>query len=320
MFLESWNFWKSDSSEQHSTAFPFKPALRGVDGGNTDPPPAPLPTMFTQSEQYATKMKRLTSILNEVTDMAFGLPPGTLDGTHGPDSKDSDMVMLKLSHYFRLSPCSPEASTAEGISTKADGRGSCSSGDSDSGDSGGVLGGGAMRYGEHSDVTSFTILRTDGVPGLEVFVASPHPQSSGSKSSGRAANTSINTSTSTVTVTDAGDTHREDDGQHTAEGTWCPLCPDPSLDMLIVNIGDFMMRATNGYWRSAYHRVAPVTAESRLSIIWFYSPPSSYVVQSLVAVVKYGESKFAPLTAGEYLNMQLARASQGSVEKVTDII
>ena len=79
------------------------------------------------------------------------------------------------------------------------------------------------------------------------------------------------------------------------------------------------MRATNGYWRSAYHRVAPVTAESRLSIIWFYSPPSSYVVQSLVAVVKYGESKFAPLTAGEYLNMQLARASQGSVEKVTDI-
>jgi isopenicillin N synthase-like dioxygenase len=73
-------------------------------------------------------------------------------------------------------------------------------------------------------------------------------------------------------------------------------------DTLIVNIADFMMRWTNGLYKSTIHRVVNRSTEARYSVPFFFSVNYDTVVETLPTCLKEGEvSKWKPIRAGEYI-------------------
>lgn len=70
----------------------------------------------------------------------------------------------------------------------------------------------------------------------------------------------------------------------------------------IVNVADFLMRWTNGVYKSTIHRVVNRTVEERYSIPFFFSVNYESVVETLpTCVSKDNPSKYPPIRAGQYI-------------------
>lgn len=70
----------------------------------------------------------------------------------------------------------------------------------------------------------------------------------------------------------------------------------------IVNVADFLMRWTNGVYKSTVHRVVNKTSEARYSVPFFFSVNYDAVVETLPTCLADGEkSRYPPIRAGEYI-------------------
>lgn len=73
-------------------------------------------------------------------------------------------------------------------------------------------------------------------------------------------------------------------------------------EAFIVNVADFLMRWTNGVYKSTIHRVVNRSNEVRYSVPFFFSINYEEVVETLPTCLKEGEEpKYRPIGAGEYI-------------------
>ncbi|KAJ4293590.1 hypothetical protein N0V90_008873 [Kalmusia sp. IMI 367209] len=73
-------------------------------------------------------------------------------------------------------------------------------------------------------------------------------------------------------------------------------------DAFIVNVADFLMRWTNGVYKSTIHRVVNRSRDVRYSVPFFFSINYEEVVETLPTCLKEGERpKYRPIGAGEYI-------------------
>lgn len=73
-------------------------------------------------------------------------------------------------------------------------------------------------------------------------------------------------------------------------------------DAFIVNVADFLMRWTNGVYKSTIHRVVNRTNEVRYSVPFFFSINYEEVVETLPTCLKGDEKpQYPPIGAGEYI-------------------
>ncbi|EMD92460.1 hypothetical protein COCHEDRAFT_1174457 [Bipolaris maydis C5] len=72
---------------------------------------------------------------------------------------------------------------------------------------------------------------------------------------------------------------------------------------LIVNVADFLMRWTNGLYKSTVHRVVNRSREERYSVPFFFSVNYDAVVETLPGCLDEaeGEARWRPVRAGEYI-------------------
>lgn len=88
-------------------------------------------------------------------------------------------------------------------------------------------------------------------------------------------------------------------------GKW--IQAKPVQDGIVVNIADFLMRWSNGRYKSTVHRVVNRTDQERYSIPLFFSINYDETVTTLPSCLKEGEEeKFKPITAGKYVLDRLA--------------
>ena len=84
------------------------------------------------------------------------------------------------------------------------------------------------------------------------------------------------------------------------DGTWRD-CTVPA-GLVLVNLGDLAAIWTNDRWVSNPHRVVPATAEERVSIPLFVTPPFFANVECLPSCLGDGETpRYEPRLAGPYL-------------------
>ncbi|TKA69215.1 hypothetical protein B0A55_07730 [Friedmanniomyces simplex] len=79
--------------------------------------------------------------------------------------------------------------------------------------------------------------------------------------------------------------------------------PAPAVEgSFIINVADFLMRWTNGVYKSTVHRVVNRTREERYSVPFFFSINYDQVVETLPSCVSLeNPSKYPPIKAGEYV-------------------
>ena len=83
-------------------------------------------------------------------------------------------------------------------------------------------------------------------------------------------------------------------------GHWHIASPPP--DSFIVNVADFLMRWTNGLYKSTVHRVVNRGTQARYSVPFFFSVNYDTLVETLPTCLAEGaESKWKPIRAGEYI-------------------
>lgn len=76
----------------------------------------------------------------------------------------------------------------------------------------------------------------------------------------------------------------------------------PPADSFIVNVADFLMRWTNGLYKSTVHRVVNRSTEARYSVPFFFSVNYDTLVETLPTCLAEGEkSQWKPIRAGEYI-------------------
>ncbi len=137
---------------------------------------------------------------------------------------------------------------------------------------------GKLGLGAHTDYECFTLLLADANPGLEILFP-PSP------------------------LTENKPLWRP-----------CPVRPDT----ITINVGDFLMRWTNGLYKSTVHRVmSKKGTPARYSVPLFFSINYDAEVESLPEK-SVGRSKFKPLKAGEYV-LERLRATKSLGEGVDDI-
>lgn len=84
------------------------------------------------------------------------------------------------------------------------------------------------------------------------------------------------------------------------DGHW--ISAEPVDGGIVVNVADFLMRWTNGVYKSTVHRVVNRTAKERYSIPLFFSINYDEMVETLPSCVgEDNPSKFPPITAGRYV-------------------
>jgi len=130
----------------------------------------------------------------------------------------------------------------------------------------------AVRYGEHTDYTGFTILHQDE---------------------------------SDVGALDAGGLQ-----VRLQNGEWYAVPPQPGA--FVVNIGDLYEVWTNGRWRSTVHRVmkpptgSNAAASSRLSIPFFTGPHNDAIIEAMPTCVDAEHpAKYEPVRALDHLLRKL---------------
>ncbi len=86
----------------------------------------------------------------------------------------------------------------------------------------------------------------------------------------------------------------------TASGEWVRVDPIPGT--FVVNLGDIMLRWSNGQYHSSLHRVMNNhSGENRHSIVLFFNHAHDTPVECLPTCLDEGETpKFPPCTAGEH--------------------
>lgn len=80
----------------------------------------------------------------------------------------------------------------------------------------------------------------------------------------------------------------------------------PVADSFIVNLADLMARWTNDRYVSTPHQVVNRARRDRYSIGYFYNPDSSVVVDPKELGVSAAESRYPPITSGEYVRARWA--------------
>lgn len=153
----------------------------------------------------------------------------------------------------------------------------------------------ALRYGAHTDYQGFTILRPDKRDWHTVTA------------SYRGADATCNCGGLEVYL-------------RTLE-MWKSVKVDPSLNVLVVNVGDLMQRWTNDRWHSPLHRVVSPANQSNMPVprqaIVFFSGPLSDVEVSPLAVsqtaliptVDAEAPRYPPIRSGEHLLLKIARSN-----------
>ncbi|KAF1998156.1 Clavaminate synthase-like protein [Amniculicola lignicola CBS 123094] len=96
----------------------------------------------------------------------------------------------------------------------------------------------------------------------------------------------------------------------TPSNTWHRVAPTPNS--FIVNVADFLMRWTNGLYKSTIHRVVNRSAEERYSVPFFFSVNYDEVVDTLeTCVSKERPKRYGPIRAGEYILERLNTTTKG---------
>ncbi|KAJ8904179.1 hypothetical protein NDN08_000706 [Rhodosorus marinus] len=113
----------------------------------------------------------------------------------------------------------------------------------------------------HTDAGFFTLLATNGVPGLQVYTG------------------------------DGDGSDREDKAWRTVK---------PVEDALCFNVADMLQVLSDDRFRSILHRVKTETSDPRLSIAFFWNPSPDIVVQSVTDPVSCSASKYKALSFGEF--------------------
>ena len=90
------------------------------------------------------------------------------------------------------------------------------------------------------------------------------------------------------------------------DGDWIAAPPIPGA--FICNIGDCLMRWTNDVYRSTPHRVTNPKGRDRYSLAFFLDANADAMVEAIPSCVSPGESsRYAPITAGDYLASRFAQ-------------
>ncbi|EOD23912.1 hypothetical protein EMIHUDRAFT_463590 [Emiliania huxleyi CCMP1516] len=200
--------------------------------------PAAAPTCLDKpASAYHSELLRVLGCLHQLTAAALSLPADYFERFYSPHAE----VSLRLAYYPALS-ASEQASSA-------------------------------VRYGEHTDYTGFTLLSQDesdlgeeGAGGLQVKLRSGH---------------------------------------------WHAL--QPVRGCFVVNIGDLYEVWTNGRWRSTVHRVMKPPAGSasaaapRLSIPFFTGPHNEAALPTCVD--EEHPPLYEPVLAREHLRRKLSASN-----------
>jgi isopenicillin N synthase-like dioxygenase len=94
------------------------------------------------------------------------------------------------------------------------------------------------------------------------------------------------------------------------DGHW--ISAEPVSGGIVVNVADFLMRWTNGVYRSTVHRVVNRTEKERFSVPLFFSINYDEKVETLPSCVSVeNPSRFPPITAGKYVLDRLALTVNG---------
>ncbi|KAK4560873.1 hypothetical protein LTR86_005453 [Recurvomyces mirabilis] len=90
--------------------------------------------------------------------------------------------------------------------------------------------------------------------------------------------------------------------------------PAPAVEgSFIINVADFLMRWTNGVYKSTVHRVVNRTKQERYSVPFFFSINYDQSVESLPSCVSSeNPSKYPPVKAGEYILERLKATAKDS--------
>jgi isopenicillin N synthase-like dioxygenase len=95
------------------------------------------------------------------------------------------------------------------------------------------------------------------------------------------------------------------------DGSW--VAPPASSDLLVVNVGDILMRWTNDLWVSTPHRVANPPSgwqQRRISVPFFFQANYDTIVECLAPCLPAGEApKYPPVSVGVYRAERFARTA-----------
>ncbi|PVH83031.1 Clavaminate synthase-like protein [Cadophora sp. DSE1049] len=120
----------------------------------------------------------------------------------------------------------------------------------------------ALPYGD--DV--FDALMTDPVANIKLLHYPPNPASSAGEAPYIAAGT--HTDFGSITILLQQPNHHGLEALHPSTKTWIPILAQE--DVLIVNIGDLLLKWTKGIFKSPLHRAINVSPHHRYSVPFFY--------------------------------------------------
>ncbi|RDW59224.1 oxoglutarate oxygenase [Coleophoma crateriformis] len=99
-----------------------------------------------------------------------------------------------------------------------------------------------------------------------------------------------------------------------ANGKWIPAPPVPGT--FVVNIGDFLMRASNDKFLSTVHRVKNISGQERYSMPFFFSfNMDAYVEVLPTCCSETNPRKYEPITVAEYYRLRHEKQRKKFMER-----